>query len=107
MESFISEVVSKFNIDDLKKSHFVLPSRRAAQAFSKELFQTQNEGFLVPPIQSIEEFIEDVSEVSLIDNLEALFHFYDVYKENTNPNKQEPLEQVYNWDNLSFRILMK
>ncbi|MFO7743804.1 MAG: PD-(D/E)XK nuclease family protein [Psychroflexus sp.] len=97
MESFISKVVAKFKINDLNKSHFILPSRRAAQAFSKELLQDQNESFLVPPIQSIEEFIEKVSEVNLIDSLETLFNFYEIYKENTNPNKQEPLEQVYNW----------
>lgn len=100
MESFISEVVSKFEIDDLNKSHFVLPSRRAAQAFAKELFKKHKENFLVPPIQSIEEFIESVSGVDLIGNLDTLFYFYEVYKENTNPNKQEPLEQVYNWGQL-------
>ena len=97
MESFISEVVSRFGIESLHSSYFILPSRRAAQAFSKELLQNQKESFLLPTIKSIEEFIEEVSEVSLIDNLETLFHFYDIYKENTNPNKQEPLEQVYNW----------
>ncbi|MBZ9627026.1 PD-(D/E)XK nuclease family protein [Psychroflexus sp. CAK1W] len=97
MESFITDVVSKLEAKDLNRSHFVLPSRRAAQAFSKELFQTQTQSFLAPPIQSIEEFIETVSEVKLITNLETIFQFYEVYQEHTNPNKQEPLHQVYNW----------
>lgn len=97
MESFITGIVSKLKTKDFKQSHFILPSRRAAQAFSKELFLTQNETFLVPPIQSIEEFIETVAEVKLITNLETIFQFYEVYQEHTNPNKQESLEQVYNW----------
>ncbi|NEV92882.1 PD-(D/E)XK nuclease family protein [Psychroflexus sp. YR1-1] len=97
MESFITDVVSKLKTKDLSQSHFILPSRRAAQAFSKALFLTQNDSFLVPPIQSIEEFIEEVSEVKLINNLETIFKFYEVYQEYTNPEKQEPLDQVYNW----------
>ena len=97
MESFISKVVSKFKIDDLDESHFILPSRRAAQAFSKQLFQNQTESFLVPPIQSIEEFIESVARVKLITSLETIFYFYEVYKDCTHPDKQEPLEQVYTW----------
>lgn len=97
MESFITKIVSDLKPEDVEKGHFVLPSRRAAQAFSKELLHFQNGDFLVPPVQSIEEFIEKVAEVNLIGNLETLFNFYEVYKENTNPNKQEPLEQVYNW----------
>lgn len=97
MESFISIVVSKFKIDDLDESHFILPSRRAAQAFSKQLFQNQTESFLVPPIQSIEEFIESVARVKLITSLETIFYFYEVYKDCTHPDKQETLEQVYTW----------
>jgi hypothetical protein len=97
MESFITKVVTDLKLKDIEKGHFILPSRRAAQAFSKELLRFQNEDFLVPPVQSIEEFIEKVSGVNLINNLETLFNFYEVYKENTNPDKQEPLEQVYNW----------
>lgn len=97
MESFISKVVSKFKIDDLDESHFILPSRRAAQAFSKQLLQNQTESFLVPPIQSIEEFIESVARVKLITSLETIFYFYEVYKDCTHPDKQETLEQVYTW----------
>ncbi|SDG80221.1 PD-(D/E)XK nuclease family protein [Psychroflexus sediminis] len=97
MESFITDVVSKLKAKDLNQSHFILPSRRAAQAFSKELFLSQHESFLAPPIQSIEEFIETVAEVKLISNLETIFLFYEVYQDLTHPNKQEPLDQVYNW----------
>lgn len=97
MESFISTVVSEFKTKNLNTCCFILPSRRAAQAFTKELYLAKDDGFLVPPIMSIEEFIEEVAEVTLIDSLETLFHFYSVYKEYTNPNKQEPIEQVYNW----------
>ncbi len=97
MESFISSVVSKFQDQPLDHCHFILPSRRAAQAFSKTLFLNQNKSFLVPPIHSIEEFIEHVAEVRLINNLESIFEFYKIYKEYTHPNKQEPLDQVYNW----------
>lgn len=98
MESFIAHVVSQLKDVNLDHCRFVLPSRRAAQAFSKELLQrNQGESFIVPPIQSIEEFIEDVSEVKLINNLETLFEFYNVYKDCTEPNHQEPIDHVYNW----------
>ena len=98
MESFIAHVVSQLQNVNLDHCRFILPSRRAAQAFSKEVLQrNQGESFIVPPIQSIEEFIEDVSEVKLINNLETLFEFYNIYKDHTDPNHQEPIDQVYNW----------
>ena len=98
MESFISHVISQLQNVNLDHYRFILPSRRAAQAFSKELLQkNQGESFVVPPIQSIEEFLEDISEVKLINNLETLFEFYNIYKDFTDPNHQEPIDHVYNW----------
>jgi hypothetical protein len=98
MESFISHVISQLQNVNLDHCRFILPSRRAAQAFSKELLQkNQGQSFVVPPVQSIEEFLEDVSEVKLINNLETLFEFYNIYKDFTDPNHQEPIDHVYNW----------
>ena len=97
MNSFIIDTVQKLKEKDISKSHFVLPSRRSAQAFSKELYKNKRESFLAPKIQSIEEFIESVADTNIISNLDTLFEFYKVYQEHTHPNKQEPLEQVYNW----------
>ncbi|WP_019037192.1 PD-(D/E)XK nuclease family protein [Psychroflexus tropicus] len=97
MQTFIDDIASKFKEEDFSENHFILPSRRAAQAFSKALFHKKNSSFLVPKVQSIEEFIESISGITIITSLETLFEFYKVYKEETNPSKQEPIEQVYNW----------
>ena len=97
MNSFITDTAQKFKDKDLSRSHFVLPSRRSAQAFSKELFKNKSDSFLAPAIQSIEEFIETVADTNIISKLDTLFEFHKVYKEHTNPDKQESIEQVYNW----------
>lgn len=97
MKSFIQQVVVGLREKDLSKHIFVLPSRRAANAFKKTLCQSQSKTFFLPQIESIEEFIERLSNSQIIDQLETVFEFYKVYKDITNPNHQESFDNVYAW----------
>ncbi|MGB0880450.1 MAG: PD-(D/E)XK nuclease family protein [Polaribacter sp.] len=81
MQSFISET-----LDDILKTTktfenvvFVLPSQRARIFIKHRLKDKISSGFL-PEIITIEEFIEEVSEIKKIDTIQLLFHFYTVYK---------------------------
>ena len=81
MQSFISET-----LDDILKTTksfenvvFVLPSQRARIFIKNNLKEKISLGFL-PEIITIEQFIEQVSEIKKIDTVQLLFHFYTVYK---------------------------
>lgn len=83
MKSFISQVVQDVlaNQKDLSKLTFVLPSQRACVFLKDELMQAIPAATFFPKIMSIETFIQEVSNLELIDNTQLLFEFYGVYLE--------------------------
>jgi ATP-dependent helicase/nuclease subunit B len=88
MQTFISDT-----LDDILKTTtafedvvFILPSQRA-KVFVRQSFKDKiNVGFL-PEILNVEQFINKVSGVEKVDNIQLLFHFYNTYKE----LEQEPV----------------
>ena len=88
MQTFISDT-----LDDILKTTtafedvvFILPSQRA-KVFVRQSFKDKiNVGFL-PEILNVEQFINKVSGVDKVDNIQLLFHFYNTYKE----LEQEPV----------------
>lgn len=83
MKSFISQVVQDTiaSNKDLSKLTFVLPSQRACVFMKAELSQSISTVTFFPKIMSIETFIQEVSNMNLIDNTQLLFEFYGVYLE--------------------------
>ncbi|MGM0635520.1 MAG: PD-(D/E)XK nuclease family protein [Bacteroidota bacterium] len=99
METFLENFISSQlqNNVNFQNSVHILPSRRAVNFFKEELGRQLKGSFIMPKICSIEEFIEEVSEAKIIDHTAAVFEFYSVYQNHTDPKKQEAFEIVYNW----------
>ncbi|MBQ0733820.1 PD-(D/E)XK nuclease family protein [Aquimarina celericrescens] len=100
MKTFLKEVLlelhsTKEKISDLV---FLVPSKRAGLFLKKELVTIYtNQTIFVPEILSIEEFITKVSGLQQIDNIQALFEFYEIYL-NINPHlEKEDFETFSNW----------
>jgi hypothetical protein len=75
----------------------VLPNRRA-KVFLLEALRKKTPGNIFSPeIISIEEFVQNVSGIRAIDNIELLFEFYGVYQEITDKEKQQTFELFANW----------
>ena len=81
MQSFISET-----IDDILKTTFsfenvvlILPSQRA-KVFVKQTFKEKISVGFMPEIVNIEQFINTISDLEKVDNVQLLFHFYSIYK---------------------------
>ena len=96
MQTFISETLKSIlnNQSSFENTVFILPSQRAGVFLKEELKELIFSGFL-PKILNIEEFIEEVSEIKKIDNVQLLFHFYSVYK-NIEENSEE-FESFSSW----------
>ena len=77
MQTFISETLSQIlkNHNSLEDVVIILPSQRAGVFVREECKRQIQIGFL-PIINSIEEFVSDVSGFEKIDTIQLLFHFY-------------------------------
>ena len=82
MQSFINEVLSDLNSKnvDFSKLTFILPSKRAGTFLINELSNLASQTLFAPQIYSIEEFVEELSELKKISNTELLFELYTSYK---------------------------
>lgn len=81
MNSFISQTLDEVlkttkSFDDVV---FILPSQRAKVFLKQTIKEKISIGFL-PETLSIEQFIEQVSEIKKADSVQLLFDFYSVYK---------------------------
>ena len=81
MNSFISETIDTVlkTTKSFENVVFILPSQRAGVFVKQTLKDKIRAGFL-PEIQNIGSFIEEVSEISKVDSVALLFHFYTIYK---------------------------
>ena len=99
MQSFISTVINDIlsKNENIVNYKIILPSKRAGVFFKDELKkQLKNFSFL-PKIISIEEFIEEVSKIEALENIETLFQFYKIYLQNTSENKIIEFDRFINW----------
>ncbi len=99
MKSFISEVVYNLleihpNLDHI---NFVFPSKRAGRFMVQHLSQISDKTIFSPKIYSIEEFVEEVSELAPLDQTNAIFKFHETYKKLTPENEREDFETFYGW----------
>ena len=81
MTSFIYDVLKglkkkEVNISELT---FILPSKRAGLFLKNELSKAYSKTLFSPIILSIEEFVEELSQLKQLSNIELLFEFYGVY----------------------------
>lgn len=81
----------------LSEAVIVLPNRRAKVFLMEALRQQVPNNLLAPEIISIEEFIQTVSGIRNIDNIELLFEFYEVYLNTTEKDQQQTFELFANW----------
>lgn len=99
MTSFIFDVLT-----DLKKSSynlseitFILPSKRAGLFLKHQIPLVSQKTIFAPTILSIEEFVEELSQLRSVTNTDLLFEFYTVYKKLTETSKQDTFESFSKW----------
>lgn len=95
MQSFLSRVVSevlKNSEGDVRNTTFVLPSQRACIFLKNELILQLTQASFLPKIISIENFVQEIADLSQIDSVQLLFEFYSIYK------KQTPVDEIESFD---------
>ena len=99
MTTLISDVLK-----DLKNYYptfseltFVLPSKRAGLFLKHQLPQVLNQTAFAPIIISIEEFVEELSQLKSVSNTELLFEFYNSYLALTKKSNTDDFETFSKW----------
>jgi len=99
MISFLEEVVATIKNTDGDISDFtlILPSKRAGGFLKNILKNTATQTTFSPKILSIEEFIENLSNLKIIDNTELLFKSYQAYLSTKQIEEKENFETYSSW----------
>ncbi|MBU3820554.1 PD-(D/E)XK nuclease family protein [Flavobacteriaceae bacterium XHP0103] len=99
MASFIFDVLNdlKNNKERFSNLTFVLPSKRAGVFLKHELSKLIEYPIFSPEIISIEDFVQELSQLKDISNTELLFEFYQTYCDLTPKDKQEPFDLFSKW----------
>lgn len=100
MQDFLYETAQRVineQQEQLENAVIVLPNRRAA-LFLKKHFGTLISGAIwAPQIISAEEFLEDLSGVSVLNNVQLQFEFYEIYKKVVPVEEQNSFDEFMQW----------
>jgi hypothetical protein len=99
MTTFIFDVLKDLHNKHINFSEtvFVLPSKRAGLFLKHQLPKVVEQTIFSPPIISIEEFVEQLSQLKNISNTELLFEFYNSYSELTKKEHLDSFESFSKW----------
>src|SRR5690606_18956575 len=99
MVTFLQETLAdiKKNHSDLSEIILILPSKRAGGFLMHELKKETSKTQFAPQILSIEEFVEELSNIKIIDNTELLFKSYKAYINTKSISEKEDFETYSTW----------
>ncbi len=99
-ESFLDKIatviINKYG-HSLSNTIIVLPNKRAKVFLIESLKNQIDNNIICPEIISIEDFIQDISNIRSIDPIELLFEFFEVYLSITDKKHQQDFELFANW----------
>jgi len=104
MKSFISRVVEDIFSKKNKYENliFVLPSQRSCVFLKEEIIKKLPTSSFLPKIISIENYIQEIGDISLIDNTQLLFEFYSIYKKNLPKGNVETFDAFSQWATIAL-----
>lgn len=102
MASFITHVLKDlvdkgYNLSEL---HFILPSKRAGVFLKNNLANFTTQPIFSPKIESIEDFVTELSELQPLQNTQLLFLLYEAYIEVFPKAQLESFESFLKWAQL-------
>lgn len=97
--TFISDVLKSLSKErhNISEITFVLPSKRASLFLKYEISKATNTPVFSPEILSIEEFVENLSQLKLASNIELIFWLYKTYQEVFSAEVVEDFDSFYKW----------
>ena len=99
MQKFLEQYVDYYlsNRETIRDDHLIiLPSKRAVSAL-KNAFAVQPQSLWLPQIIDVVSFIENISQLNILEHNDTVLEFYKVYQ-NTHQDKDvDAFENFYSW----------
>ncbi|OAD90466.1 hypothetical protein A7A78_05995 [Aequorivita soesokkakensis] len=95
LQETLAEIQKKYS--DISEITFILPSKRAGGFLMNELKRESSKTHFAPRIVSIEEFVEELSNLSIVDNTELLFKSYEAYSRINSIDEKDDFETFSTW----------
>ena len=92
--SLIADEVLKKIILKKRNVAIVLPSKRSIQHLKKEISKKLDNPIFLPRILTIEQFIIEIANIEVIDNLCTLTEFFKIFSEADDKKK---FDEFYDW----------
>ncbi len=104
MQTFISQVVkSLLNSEtEIENQIIILPSKRAGVFFRDELLRQITHSTWGPKIYTIEDLVTEISSLKIVDNIQLLFNFYEVYLKNSIDKNHDTFDQFSKWATMAL-----
>ncbi len=99
MNSFIDQVLDSL-IEKQVAPHqatYVVPSRRVAVFLKKAIAQRLEQPVFEPLIYSVEDFVQELADVTITPDVDLLFDFYEAYCEVEPIETRESLDEFLSW----------
>lgn len=105
MSTFLADLVHHILKENQKLSNivFVLPSKRAGIFLKKEIKSKLDGAIIIPKIISIEDFVQELSSLTTIDNTTLLFEFYTIYQQYTKKENLETFDVFSKWATVALQ----
>lgn len=99
MKSFLENILSDLEKKqvDVNKVNYVVPSRRVGIFLSRYIAQRIDQPIFLPKIYSVEEYIEHLSQVEIVNDLDLLPLFYQAYKSVENGENLDSFDEFIGW----------
>jgi ATP-dependent helicase/nuclease subunit B len=99
MNSFLENILAdlKKNQHDITGVCYVVPSRRVGIFLSRYIAQHIDQPIFLPKIYSVEEYVEHLSQVEIVNDLDLLPLFYQAYKSVENGENLDSFDEFIGW----------
>jgi len=104
MQTFISQVVKSIINSESKIENqiIILPSKRAGVFFKDELLRQITHSTWGPKIYTIEDLVTEISSLKVVDNIQLIFSFYEVYLKNSVDTHHDSFDQFSKWATMAL-----
>ncbi len=98
--NFVDKIAKQIKEADLPLQHLtiVLPSQRMKKYLTAALFRAYQRPLIAPEIVTIDQWVKDISRLTVIDRTRALIQLYQIYRESGGSEKaSESFDEFLAW----------
>jgi ATP-dependent helicase/nuclease subunit B len=99
MNSFLEKVLVDLEKNQIETTTaiYVVPSRRVGVFLSRYIAQRLEQPIFLPKIYSVEEYIEELAEIEIVNDLDLLPLFYKAYKSIEKEDNLDSFDEFIGW----------